>query len=212
MAQVAKSNVYSSLNFQSVEEMNLALVELGNHLRQNGTEPSDELVNPDKYQQIDSVTVKMLRDKPWQSTSSALSAAPTDDDVLAIAENSNIELDIVMQAAENCNTLRLLVMWAEEYQQQKAEIQEARAITAIKESVKRRIELEKLTEKEQELQERLVSALTPATNSTPAISDIEKMLGIETPESVKVLAKSNYGAKAPDFLLKARELLKTSGK
>lgn len=210
MAQVAKSNAYSQLNFSSVEDMNFALVELGNQLRQEGTEPDDTLVNPDKYQQIDSATVKLLRDRKTQPTSSALSAAPTDDDVLAIAESSNIELDVVMQAAENCNTLRLLVMWAEEYQRQKAEIQEEKAVVAIKESVKRRIELEKLTEKEQELQERLVSALTPGASTTPSIGDIEKMLGITTPDSVKNLAKSKYTEdKAPDFLSKARELLNT---
>jgi hypothetical protein len=190
--------------------MNFALVELGNQLRQGGTEPGDELVNPDKYQQIDSATVKLLRDNKSQSTTSALAAPPTDDDVLAIAEGSNIELDVVMQAAENCNTLRLLVMWAEEYQRQKSEVQEEKAIEAIRESVKRRIELEKLTQKEQELQERLVSALTPAASATPSISDIEKMLGIETPESVRNLAKSKYiDAKAPDFLSQARRLLQT---
>lgn len=210
MAQLPKSNVFSSLNFSSVQDMNFALVELGNQLRQEGTNPDDTLVNPDKYQQIDSATVKLLRDKKTQPTSSALSAAPTDDDVLAIAENSNIELDVVMQAAENCNTLRLLVMWAEEYQRQKAEIQEEKATQAIRESVKRRIALEKLTEEEQELQERLVSALTRRANTKPSIGDIEKMLGIATPESVKNLAKSKYTEdKAPDFLSKARELLKT---
>lgn len=146
-------------------------------------------------------------------TNSALAAAPTDDDVLTIAEQSNIDIDVVMQAAANCETLRLLVLWAEEYQRQKAEIEEEKVIEDIRESVKRRIELEKLTGTEQQLQERLLSALTPSTNSRPSVASIEKMLGIETPESVRKLAKSSYsGDKAPDFLSQARELLKATTK
>lgn len=67
MAQVAKSSVYSPLNFNSVDDMNFALVELGDHIKQSGGEPSDELVNPDRYDEIDSSLVKLLRDKMQQA-------------------------------------------------------------------------------------------------------------------------------------------------
>jgi flagellar hook-basal body complex protein FliE len=148
-----------------------------------------------------------------KAISSALSAPPTDDDVLAVAEQANIELDVVMQAAQNCQTLSFLVKWAEEYQAQKSAIEQEEAELAIRESVTRRIELEKLTQKEKELQERLVSALAPSTSTIPSVSSIEKMLGVEIPEPVRNLAASDYTAeKAPDFLLQARSLLKLSTK
>lgn len=67
MAKLGKSNVFSSLNFDSVDDMNFALVELGDHIKQNGEEPGDELVNPDRYEEIDSSLVKLLRDKMQQA-------------------------------------------------------------------------------------------------------------------------------------------------
>lgn len=67
MARVAKSSVFSPLNFASVDDMNFALVEVGDHIKQNGEEPGDELVNPDKYDDIDSTLVKLLRDKMQQA-------------------------------------------------------------------------------------------------------------------------------------------------
>lgn len=137
------------------------------------------------------------------------SLAVTDDEILAVAERTNIELDVVMQAAQKCQTLSFLVKWAEEYQSQKSAIEQEKASLAIKESVSRHIELENLTHQEKDLQARLVSALTPTSSTIPSVSDIEKMLGIETPESARSLAKSDYtGEEAPDFLLQARSLIK----
>jgi hypothetical protein len=63
MTQVAKSDAFSLLNFGSVDDMNFALVELGDHLVNEGQTPGDELINPDKYEDIDSNTLKLLRSK-----------------------------------------------------------------------------------------------------------------------------------------------------
>lgn len=89
MAQLAKSSVFSSLNFASVDDMNFALVELGDHIKQDGQEPGDELVNPDKYEDISGALVKLLRDKMQQALDRpalAAQAQPTPE--AAITEQS----------------------------------------------------------------------------------------------------------------------------
>ncbi|HEY9610616.1 hypothetical protein [Allocoleopsis sp.] len=99
MAQLAKSNVFSSLNFGSVDDMNFALVELGDHIKQNGEEPGDELVNPDKYEEIDSTLVKLLRDKMQQAldrpalTEQKPEAALTEQSPQVLATNEEYNRD-----------------------------------------------------------------------------------------------------------------------
>jgi ketopantoate reductase len=183
-------------------------------MKQQGREVPDTLVNPDKYGDIDADTVKLLRENSSKLsdklslTSNELAAPPTDSAAIDIAIETNIDLEIVEKAAQQCQTLETLVMWAEEYQRQKATQEEEELAKSIQESVKRRLDLERLTKAQKDLQERLVVALSTPKANRPSIAEIEKLLGIETPEAVKQIAKTSYTEEVPDFLETAKSLLK----
>lgn len=119
---------------------------------------------------------------------------PTDDEALNIACETGIELDIVLQAAKEVDSLELLVIWAEEYQQKKLAKQLKRQIS---QSVDRQIQIEDLEDKRENLESRLRDALTLQNLD---IAGLEKRLGVKVPESLAQLAANQKAGEEPDFL------------
>jgi hypothetical protein len=122
----------------------------------------------------------------------------SDDDVLALAEATGVDLDVVMNAAAHVEDLEALVKWVEAYQELESE-------QAIKDSARQQFELDQLRKRESELGERLNAALT---KSKPDVNKIRQRLGVKVPTSVSNLGVWNGkagDANEPDFLKKARE-------
>lgn len=120
--------------------------------------------------------------------------APTDDDILNLAETTGVELNAIMQAAEQVETLGQLVLWVEEYKRQQSERQ-------IRESVRRRLDLEELASQKQQLSDRLVAAIN---KKAPDTDQIAKTLGLELPPEVNNLAQPDSDWQK-DFLSMARQ-------
>lgn len=119
---------------------------------------------------------------------------PTDDDILSLAESSGVSLDAIIQAAEQVETLGHLVLWVEEYKRQQSE-------RLIRESVRRRLDLEELSGKQQELSDRLVAAIN---KKAPDTEQIAKTLGLGLPPEVNNLAQPDSDWQK-DFLSMARQ-------
>jgi hypothetical protein len=122
-------------------------------------------------------------------------AAVTDDDVLAIAETSGVDLDVVMQASERLGSLEDLVQWVESYQ-------DLARVHQIKENAKQQFEIDRLEGKEKELADRLAAAVE---RSSPDFNKIRASLGFKLPKAVERMADEEH---EPDFLKSARTALK----
>lgn len=127
-----------------------------------------------------------------------VSLAITDDHILDLAEKSGVELDVLIQAAEQVETLGHLCLWVEEYKRTKAEL-------SIKESVQRRIAAEQLAKEQQKLGERLEAAIA---KPMPDTAKIEQSLGLELPTEIEDLAK--FGEWQKDFLGKLKKAVETA--
>jgi hypothetical protein len=124
-------------------------------------------------------------------------AAPvTDDDVLAVAESSGLDLDVVMRAASQLDHLEALVQWVESYQRFARSHQ-------IQENAKQQFEIDRLEGKEKELADRLAAAVD---RSSPDFNKIRASLGFKLPKAVERMANEEH---EPDFLKSARIALKS---
>jgi hypothetical protein len=215
-----KSSVFSLLNFDSVESMNTALLELSETLSSQGKAVPQDIKNADKTKTISKASLQILRDSQQQpnAIAGATESEPdeiveageltiTDDAIESLAADKNIDLFVVIDAAEKVQNLALLVQWAEEYQRQKLEIEKQEQDEAIKESVSQQIRTEKLKKQEDELKQRLINALNPVNKKPFDVKQVERMLNIQVPESVKQMASYNLDSEdnVPDFLKQARE-------
>jgi hypothetical protein len=118
-----------------------------------------------------------------------------DDDVLAIAETTGIDLGVVMQASERLGSLEDLVQWVESYQWFARSHQ-------IQENAKQQFEIDRLEGKEKELADRLAAAVD---RSSPDFNKIRASLGFKLPKAVERMADEEH---EPDFLKSARTALK----
>jgi hypothetical protein len=57
-----KSDVYSRLSFNSVEDMNLAILNLADCLKEQGQEVPEELTNPESFEDVSKEHLTLLRD------------------------------------------------------------------------------------------------------------------------------------------------------
>ena len=57
-----KSDVYARLNFNSVEDMNIAMMEVGEYLTRQEKEVPEEFANPEKFADISKEHLTLLRD------------------------------------------------------------------------------------------------------------------------------------------------------
>lgn len=121
--------------------------------------------------------------------------APSDDDVLALAEGSGVDLDVVMDAADALGELEALVKWVETYQSCVTDAE-------IEADAKRQFQIDQLERKEKELGERLAAAVNL---KSPDFDAIRRRLGITTPEAVTRLADKE---REPNFLKSARVAMK----
>lgn len=218
MPAIQKSSAFSQLNLASVEELNSALLRMGEVLKAQGSQIPKELIDPGDFNEISKELLGQVRDFLRNGTialpaiegiNSDLSAAPSQDDAIALALHTNLDLDIIWKAAQECERLEYLVLWAEEFCRQEEEAQKEQNLAAIKESVSRFRELKNLTTEQQNLQQRLVTALGgPANGNSFNIREIEKALGVETPKAITRIADERITEGKPDFLTTAQALLK----
>jgi hypothetical protein len=128
----------------------------------------------------------------------------TDDDILAVAANTGVDLDVVMNAAAHVADLEALVKWVEVYKEFEDE-------QAIRDSAREQFELDQLRKKESQLGERLTAAL----NKSPVNTNlIRERLGVVVPKTVTKLGKWDGkvdSENAPDFLKPAREAIAKAG-
>jgi hypothetical protein len=174
---------YVGGNFEALEEV---LIDLG--------------IDPEK----DELTVEEARAARnyFRDLEGRAIAPVSDDDVLAVAETSGVDLDVVIRASERLDSLEDLVQWVESYQ-------DLARVHQIKENAKQQFEIDRLEGKEQELAARLSAALK---RESPDFEEIRQRLGIEAPEAATRLASWDgkpKGEGEPDFLKSARTALKT---
>jgi hypothetical protein len=127
----------------------------------------------------------------------SLSLAPTDDEILEVAESTGVDLDVVLSAAAHVENLEALVRWVEAYKELESE-------QAIKDSARQQFEIDQLRKKERELDERLNAAIN---KPKPDINTIRQQLGVKVPTAVTNLGKWNgkpENKNEPDFLKTAR--------
>jgi ribosome biogenesis GTPase A len=225
MTVLTKQSAYTLLNLKNVDELNSAFTELANHLQSQGKEVSDEIANPTAHENISKAHLALLRDYrsgkleitalPQAKTNNennqgsehveeATTLAVTDDDILDVAANTGVDLDVVMNAAAHVADLEALVKWVEVYKELEDE-------QAIRDSAREHFELDQLRKKESQLGDRLTTAL----NRTPVnTSLIRERLGVTIPSSVTKLG--NWDGKvdsenAPDFLKSARSAIVKAG-
>lgn len=219
---ISKQNALTLLNFNSIDELNVEILNLAKRLEEIGKEVPREFQCPEKYQEISKSHLKLMRDfkrnnlvepqtaalpagkqesvevaesNGHQETTGQLTV--TDDEILDLAASTGVELDVVMSAAEHVESLEALVKWVEKYKQLEEE-------QAIEDSARQQFELDQLRKKEQELGERLNAAINkPAVN----VAAIRQRLGVKTPQSVTNLGKWDGkpgSSNEPDFLKNAR--------
>lgn len=219
MSALAKQNAYTLLNLKNVDDLNSALTDLANYLQSQSQEVPEEIANPTAHESISKAHLTLLRDyKSGKLEATALPQAQgnngnnqdsaaltvTDDQILDVAVNTGIDLDVVMNAAAHVADLEALVKWVEVYKELEDE-------QAIRDSAKEQFELDQLQKKEKQLGERLTAAL----NKTPVkTSVIRERLGVSVPQSVTKLG--NWDGKAdsenaPDFLKTARAAIAQAG-
>lgn len=125
------------------------------------------------------------------------SLAPTDDEILEVAESTGVDLEVVLSAAAHVENLEALVRWVEAYKELESE-------QAIKDSARQQFEIDQLRKKERELGERLNTAINkPKLN----INTIRQQLGMKVPTAVTKLGKWDGKPESqnePDFLKAAR--------
>jgi hypothetical protein len=219
MSVLAKQNAFSLLNLSSIEELNSELSKLADSMRSQSKEVPEEIANPSAHENISKEHLTLLRDykrgnleelkqlagaqngsRNGQSSGrveNKSSLAVTDDEILEIAENTGVDLDVVMSAAEHVQSLEALVYWVEAYKELEFE-------QAIKDSARQQFEIDQLRKKEQELGERLNTALN---KPPPNVDAIRQQLGVKVPQSVTNLGKWDGkpgSSNEPDFLKKAR--------
>ena len=219
---ISKQNALTLLNFNSIDELNVEILNLAKRLEEIGKEVPREFQCPEKYQEISKSHLKLMRDfkrnnlvepqtaalpagkqesvevsesNGHQETTGQLTV--TDDEILDLAASTGVELDVVMSAAEHVESLEALVKWVEKYKQLEEE-------QAIEDSARQQFELDQLRKKEQELGERLNAAINkPAVN----VAAIRQRLGVKPPQSVTNLGKWDGkpgSSNEPDFLKNAR--------
>lgn len=218
MSVLAKQNAFSLLNLSSIEELNSSLSKLAASMRSQSKEVPEEIANPSAHENISKEHLTLLRDykRGEQEELKEIAGAPdsnnngqasgrveesllaiTDEEILNVAESTDVDLDIIMSAAMHVENLEALVQWVEEYKRLESEQE-------IKDSARQQFELDQLLQKEQELGERLNAAITkPAVN----VAVIRQRLGVKTPQGVTNLGKwdglpESFGE--PDFLKTAR--------
>jgi hypothetical protein len=176
MTKTELAQDYVGGNFEALEEI---LIDLG--------------IDPEK----DELTVEEARAARnyFRDLEGRAIAPVSDDDVLAIAETTGIDLSVVMQASERLDSLEDLVQWVESYQGF------ARACQ-IKENAKQQFEIDRLEGKEKELADRLAAAVD---RSSPDFNKIRASLGFKLPKAVERMADEEH---EPDFLKSARTALK----
>lgn len=222
MTVLTKQSAYTLLNLKSVEELNEALTELANYLGSQAQQVPDEIANPTAHETITKAHLTLLRDyrsgkleivalpqaqesnENNQAVEEATALAVTDDDILDIAASTGVDLDVVMNAAAHVEDLESLVLWVEAYK-------ELEATQAIKDSAKQQFELDQLRKKENQLGDRLTTAL----NKTPVNTAlIRERLNVVVPKSITKLGKwdGKIDSKdAPDFLKAARAAIAKAG-
>jgi ribosome biogenesis GTPase A len=225
MSVLAKQSAFTLLNLNSVDELNSAIAELANHLRNQGKEVPDEIANPSAYENISKAHLTLLRDyksgkleiaalpqaqgnngnnKSSEHVEESAALAVTDDDILEIAASTGVNLDVVMNAAAHVADLEALVKWVEVYKEFEDE-------QAIRDSAREQFELDQLRKKESQLGERLTAAL----NKSPVNTNlIRERLGVVVPKTVTKLGKWDGkvdSENAPDFLKPAREAIAKAG-
>lgn len=125
------------------------------------------------------------------------SLAPTDDEILEVAESTGVDLEVVLSAAAHVENLEALVRWVEAYKELESE-------QAIKDSARQQFEIDQLRKKERELGERLNAAIN---KPKPDINTIRQQLGVKVPTAVTKLGKWDGKPESknePDFLKAAR--------
>lgn len=130
--------------------------------------------------------------------------AVTDDEILDIAANTGVELDVLMNAAAHVADLEALVRWVEIYKELEDE-------QAIRESAKEQFEIDQLRKKESQLGDRLNTALEKPSINTNLIRE---RLGVKVPQTVTELGKwdGKVGSKnEPGFLKSVRAKVAEAG-
>lgn len=223
MTVLTKQNAYTLLNLKHVDELNSALTELAAHLQNQGKEVPEEIANPTAHESISKAHLTLLRD--YKSGKLEVTALPqahenngsqqgsvqepaalavTDDEILDIAVNTGVDLDVVMNAAAHIADLEALVKWVEVYKELEDE-------QTIRDSAREQFELDQLRKKESQLGERLNSALNKIPINTGLI---RQRLGVNVPQSITKLG--NWDGKAdsknaPDFLKSAQAAIAKAG-
>jgi hypothetical protein len=172
MSVLAKQNAFSLLNLSSIEELNSSLSKLAASMRSQSKEVPEEIANPSAHENISKEHLTLLRDykRGEEEELKEIAVAPnsnnngqasgrveesllaiTDEEILNVAESTNVDLDIIMSAAMHVENLEALVQWVEEYKRLESEQE-------IKDSARQQFELDQLLQKEQELGERLNAA------------------------------------------------------
>ena len=133
---ISKQNALTLLNFNSIDELNVEILNLAKRLEEIGKEVPREFQCPEKYQEISKSHLKLMRDfkrnnlvepqtaalpagkqesvevsesNGHQETTGQLTV--TDDEILDLAASTGVELDVVMSAAEHVESLEALVKW-----------------------------------------------------------------------------------------------------
>lgn len=130
--------------------------------------------------------------------------AVTDDEILDVAANTGVDLDVVMSAAAHVADLEALVKWVEIYKELEDD-------QVIRDSASEQFKLDQLRKKESELGDRLNTALNKAPVNTNLIRE---RLGVTVPKSITKLG--NWDGKPetvgePDFLKSARAKVAKAG-
>jgi hypothetical protein len=217
MSGLTKQSAFSLLNLNSIDELNSAITELANYLQNQGKEVPQQFVNPSEHENITKAHLTLLRDykngklnaalpQTLMSNESVEPAALTvsDDEILDIAVQTGVDLDVVMNAAAHVENFEALVLWVEAYKELESE-------QAIKDSAKQQFELDQLRKKESELTERLNSALAKTPVNTALIRE---RLGVQVSKSITKLGKwdgKTDSKDAPDFLKSARTAIAKAG-
>lgn len=141
-------------------------------------------------------------------------AAQTQDALLDVAVDTNIELDQVLVAYQQLGSLKKVLKWATLLQQKRREQEEAEEEVAIEASVDRYLEMEKLTKETAEVKQKLAEVFTPVAAPRTSVKDVERMVGVAIPSTVQDLAKTDLSAKGetPDFLKLFQEQFKAQAK
>ena len=185
-----KQQAMDKFGYTSIDDFDTLLLDLE-------IEPETEELTP---QQMDAIAHWIANHRGLPTS---VEESITDDGILAVVENTGVELDVVMEAANHLESLEALVRWVEEYKACEAE-------ALIKESAKQQFEIDQLRKKEAQLSDRLQSAIS---KKSPDVNAIKSQLGIATPQNVTQMGKWNgkaHGEGEPDFLKNARVLFNTT--